>query len=93
MKRLSNNPMDFYAKAVLDYAKNKVTDFKFDFEDGNLFPHDLSRYFRSFDALQPIEKTLISICKGKILDIGSSTGYYLPFMERGGSLGLKLPKS
>ena len=85
--------MDFYADAVLDYAKSKTVDFKFDFGDGIKYPHDLSRYFRNFAELQPIEKHLISLSKGKILDVGSSTGYYLSFMEKQGKVtGLEIAK-
>jgi SAM-dependent methyltransferase len=83
--------MDFYAQAVIGFYKTKKHNFEFDFGDGAKYPHDLSRYFRTLDELQPIENKIISMCSGKILDIGSSTGYYLSFMaEYGPVMGLEI---
>jgi SAM-dependent methyltransferase len=85
------NQMDFYAEAVIDYHKNRKPNFEFGFQDGNIYPHDLSRYFRTLDQMQAIETKIIEMCSGKILDIGSSTGYYLPFMAKHGPvLGIEV---
>jgi SAM-dependent methyltransferase len=87
----SSNLMDFYAQAVINFYITKRPDFEFEFQDGNRYPHDLSRYFRTLDELQPIETKIINMCSGKILDIGSSTGYYLPFMSKYGPVtGLEI---
>jgi 2-polyprenyl-3-methyl-5-hydroxy-6-metoxy-1,4-benzoquinol methylase len=41
--------------------------------------------------MQAIETKIIEMCKGKILDIGSSTSYYLPFMAKHGPvLGIEV---
>jgi SAM-dependent methyltransferase len=87
----TTNLMDFYANAVIDFYKTKKPGFEFDFGDGIRYPHDLSRYFRTLDELQPIETKIISLCSGKTLDIGSSTGYYIPFMAKHGPvMGLEI---
>jgi SAM-dependent methyltransferase len=87
----STQQMDFYAQAVIDFHHNQKPNFEFEFQDGIRYPHDLSRYFRTLDELQPIETKIISMCSGKILDIGSSTGYYLPFMAKHGPVtGLEI---
>jgi hypothetical protein len=78
------NQMDFYAEAVIDFYKIRKHNFEFGFQDGNICPHDLSRYFRTLDQMQPIETKTIRMCSDKILDIGSSTGYYLPLMAKHG---------
>jgi|694.fasta_scaffold135856_3 SAM-dependent methyltransferase len=89
-----NKAMDFFAKAVIELYEKKKVDFYFEFGDGIREDHNLSRYLRTkFEELSQTEQKLISLCSGNILDVGSATGYYLPFMkEKGSILGLELSK-
>lgn len=51
---------------------------------GRLFKTDLSRYFRKTNQISPLEKKLIALVYGDILDVGCGTGNYLPLMARRG---------
>ncbi|MHA2009773.1 MAG: methyltransferase domain-containing protein [Promethearchaeota archaeon] len=52
---------------------------------------NLKIYFRKWDELFPLEKKLIDMSYGNILDIGSSTGYYIPYlMNKGNTIGIEI---
>jgi hypothetical protein len=52
---------------------------------------NLGIYFRTWDDLWPLERKLINMSYGNILDIGSCTGYYIPFlMEKGSTTGIEV---
>jgi hypothetical protein len=67
---ISFNPMDFFAQAVMDFYETRELGFEFEFQDGSRYPHDLSRYFRALEQMQPIETKIIGLSKGRTLDIG-----------------------
>jgi SAM-dependent methyltransferase len=53
--------------------------------------YNLGIYFRKWDDFFPLEKKLIDLSYGKILDIGSCTGYYFPYlMDKGNALGIEV---
>lgn len=59
--------------------------------NGEIADFDISLYFRKFDDLFPMERKLIELSYGNILDIGSNTGYYFPYlMEKGNTLGIEI---
>jgi len=59
--------------------------------NGIKWDFNLGIYFRSWDDLYPLEKELINLSYGNILDIGSSTGYYIPYlMDKGTTTGIEI---
>lgn len=77
--------MDFFGEALYAYSKGDRTPF-FICYDGKTFPFDLSVYFRKPGHLSRLEKKLVSLANGRILDIGCATGYYFPALLKGGSV-------
>jgi len=52
---------------------------------------NLESYFRPLNKLSKLEKKLIDLSYGNILDIGSNTGYYIPYlMKRGATTGIEV---
>ena len=50
-------------------------------EDEHLFP---GYFFRTEDQMPSIEKTALTLCKGKVLDVGAAAGCHsLPLQQRG----------
>lgn len=93
--------MMLLGKAVEDYKSNSMKS-KFMFYrnclqkkyNGINFEFDLGIYFRTYDKLFPLEKKLIDLSYGNILDIGSSTGYYIPYlMDKGTTTGIEISAS
>jgi hypothetical protein len=90
--------MRLIEKAMEDYNSNSMKS-KFVYyrnclqknHDGVNFEFDLGIYFRTYDKLFPLEKKLIALSYGNILDIGSSTGYYIPYlMDKGITTGIEI---
>ncbi len=52
---------------------------------------DIRIYFRTLKKLTQLEKKLIDLSHGNILDIGSNTGYYIPYlMDKGTTIGIEI---
>ncbi|KKK46500.1 hypothetical protein LCGC14_0801940 [marine sediment metagenome] len=52
---------------------------------------NLESYFRPLNKLTKLEKKLIDLSYGNILDIGSNTGYYIPYlMDKGTTTGIEI---
>ena len=59
--------------------------------NGIISESDLGIYFRTWDKLDPLERKLINLSCGNILDIGSCTGYYIPYlMDKGTVTGIEI---
>jgi SAM-dependent methyltransferase len=74
--------MDPIGKAILDYSKTKKP---FDIivsseicED-DIIPVEV--LFRSFDEMPELEKEALSLCKGKILDVGAGAGSHAMYLS------------
>ena len=96
--RPKQRAMNFLASAIKDYSSNdlkskvifhrnsyykKYNNYEWDFY--------LGIYFRDKDNLIPLEKMLIDLAYGEILDVGCSTGYYIPYlMEKGTTTGIDI---
>jgi SAM-dependent methyltransferase len=53
--------------------------------------YNIGIYFRKWDKLFPFERKLIDLSYGNILDIGSNTGYYIPYlMNKGATTGIEI---
>ncbi|HLS70380.1 MAG TPA: class I SAM-dependent methyltransferase [Chitinophagaceae bacterium] len=75
----NNDPM---GKAIYDYFTNNLKD--------KLWVHDLfgapvemdtAYYFRSFNAMPELEKEALSLCDGKILDVGAGAGSHSLYLQ------------
>lgn len=83
--------MDLLGTALADILKGVKGDFIFYYSDNKSSIHDIGRYLRTARQLAPLEKLLISEARGRILDIGCATGYYLPaLMKRGEAYGIEI---
>lgn len=83
--------MDIFGEALKAYSQGDRARFYFQDESGKIFGHDLSRYFRKMNRLSKLEKKLISLSYGDILDVGCGTANYIPLLaERGNVLGIDI---
>lgn len=90
--------MDLLGKALEDYYSNEMKS-KFIYYrnclqkkyNGLKLEFDLGIYFRNKEELFPLEKKLLDLSYGNILDIGSSTGYYIQhLMKKGNTTGIEV---
>jgi SAM-dependent methyltransferase len=83
--------MDLFGEALQAYKKGERAKFCFIVNNKHLSEHDLSRYFRKSAKLSKIENKMVSLCFGKILDVGCGTANYFPkLMKRGDILGIDI---
>lgn len=90
--------MKMFADAIEDYysynLKSSFVFYKHCLQkkyNGIKIIYDLGIYFRSWDKLDRLEKKIINLSYGNILDIGSCTGYYIPYlMNKGPTTGIEL---
>jgi len=90
--------MDLFGNAIKDFYSNSLKSpfilYRHCLQkeyNGLKWKFDLGLYFRSFEKLYPLEKKLIDLSYGNILDIGSSTGYYIPYlMDKGNTIGIEI---
>ena len=78
--------MDFFGNALYAYWKGDRSPFYIILRTGEKDYGDMSRYFRTYVHLSRLEKKLISLSKGEILDVGCATGYYIPALNRNGTV-------
>ncbi len=76
--------MDLFGEALQAYSQGDASPFYLQDSSGQLFETDLSRYFRLPSQLSKLERKLISLAYGQILDVGCGTGNYIPLLERRG---------
>jgi len=92
------NSMEFFGEALYAYWKgDRNSKFYLVYISGekidelDKYELDLGIYFRNYDQLNNLEKKLISLSHGKILDVGCGTGYYIPeLMKRGDTEGIDI---
>lgn len=83
--------MDLFGKALLAYANGDKSKFFFADSSGNKYEHPLSKYFRDYKQFTKLERKIISLSRGNILDLGCGTGNYIPYlMKRGKVLGIDI---
>lgn len=83
--------MDVFGEALKAYSRGDRTRFYFKDDSGELFEHKLNRYFRKANQISDLERKLISLSYGDILDVGCGTGNYIPLLtKRGKTLGIDI---
>lgn len=88
-----------FADTIIDYHSNKMKSKFILYQNclqkkynGIKWEFYLGIYFRNLDNLFPLEKKLIDLSYGNILDIGSCTGYYISYlMDKGTTTGIEIP--
>jgi SAM-dependent methyltransferase len=77
--------MDLFGEALYDRYQGIHHPFFMDFY-GEVDEHNLDRYFRTPDKLSTIEKRMITMCYGNILDVGCGTANYFPLLNKQGTV-------
>ncbi|MFX1258523.1 MAG: methyltransferase domain-containing protein, partial [Promethearchaeota archaeon] len=75
---------EIFGKAIIEYFKDNSSRLFLIKKDKTKFIIDLSYYFREYEDLSILEKKAISLTKGRILDVGCATGYYIPALRKYG---------
>lgn len=78
--------MDLFAKAIMDRINGDNADFFFIDKNDKRFVHNLDRYYKTPFPATRLEKKLIKLCYGDILDVGSATGNYFPELMKQGTV-------
>jgi len=78
--------MDIFGEALSAFWKGDNSKFYLLDQRDRKSPIDLGRYFRDYKQLSIVEKKLISLSYGDILDVGCATGYYIPFLMKRGKV-------
>lgn len=82
---MSENSKDIHGQAIFDYLNGDRDSKLFinnKYGDPEEMPLDV--YFRAKDSFTEIEKTAISLCTGKILDIGAAAGDKVLALQKDG---------
>ncbi|MBI5065934.1 methyltransferase domain-containing protein [Candidatus Woesearchaeota archaeon] len=86
-------PMDLFGEALYAYWKGdrKSKLFMIFISGKECCSLNLKVYFRKHNQLTTLEKKLISLARGNILDVGCATGYYIPsLMKKGKTEGIDI---
>lgn len=78
--------MDIFGDALMAHFHGDKTRLFIEDVKGNKYPHDLNKYFRKYKQLDRLEKGIISLSKGKILDVGCGPGNYIPYLNKKGDV-------
>jgi 2-polyprenyl-3-methyl-5-hydroxy-6-metoxy-1,4-benzoquinol methylase len=78
--------MDIFGEALRAYFHGDKRELFIEDDKGNKYPHSLSKYFRKYRQFEKLEKEIISLAKGKILDVGCGPGNYIPYLNKKGEV-------
>jgi len=85
---------DLFGKALLGYLQGDRSRFFFVNQRGEKYKHKLDRYFRSYAKFTKLEKKIISLARGEILDVGCGAGTYSPYLSKKGKVnGIDISKN
>lgn len=82
MSQLCNDPV---GQAILDFAQNDYDEniiVSSDICDDDVIP--VAMLFRSYDEMPELEQVALSMCSGKILDIGAAAGVHATYLQNNG---------
>lgn len=77
--------MDIFGNALLDYLQQRETEDLITYsslEEEDRIP--LSYLFREYKQMPPLEQKALSLCRGKILDIGAGAGAHAVYLQKKG---------
>ncbi len=77
---------DLFGKALLDHYHGSDKIFYFIDQNGYKAEHSLKRYFRDYIELTDLEKEMILLSRGNILDVGCGPGVYIPYLAKHGTV-------
>lgn len=78
--------MDIFGEALFAYFHGDSHELYMEDGKGEIYPHPLGKYFRSYNQLNKIEKKIVALSKGKILDVGCGAGNYIHFLNKKGKV-------
>jgi 2-polyprenyl-3-methyl-5-hydroxy-6-metoxy-1,4-benzoquinol methylase len=86
--------MDLFGEALKAYYLGDKSKFYLKEPSGKMSEHSLKRYFRKISQLSKLERKLISLSYGEILDVGCGTGNYMSLLaKRGKVLGFDISQN
>ncbi len=77
--------MDIFGNALLDYLQQRETEDLITYsslEEEDRIP--LSYLFRAYKQMPPLEQKALSLCRGKVLDIGAGAGAHAVYLQKKG---------
>ncbi len=85
------NSFDLFGEALLAYSRGKKSRFFFEDEKGILYEQPISSYLASKKPFTKLERKMVSLSYGKILDIGCGAGGFIPeLMKKGNVFGIDI---
>jgi len=83
-----------FGDALLAYLHKDKTKFYFEDKQGNKYEQSVSGYFDKNKPFTKLERKMISLSRGKILDVGCGTGGFIPHLSKKGDvLGIDISPS
>jgi len=83
--------MEVFGQALLDFSRGDNEKFYLQDSKGKKSEQKLSKYFRNYKEFTNLERKIIFLSKGEILDVGCGTGQYIPhLMKKGKVLGIDI---
>ncbi|WP_339716189.1 class I SAM-dependent methyltransferase [uncultured Kriegella sp.] len=76
---------DVFGKALLDYQNERYSEDIYTYsslDEKDVMP--LPYLFRGFEAMPPVEKKALALCKGEVLDIGCGAGSHSLYLQQKG---------
>ncbi len=83
--------MEVFGQALLDFSRGDNEKFYLQDSRGKRSEQRLSKYFRNYKEFTKLEREIISLSRGEILDVGCGTGQYVSYlMKKGNVLGIDI---
>jgi 2-polyprenyl-3-methyl-5-hydroxy-6-metoxy-1,4-benzoquinol methylase len=87
---METQAMDPFGQALLDFRNGEASAaITVRRDDGYVSPLPAAFFFRKPSEFSEIERTALSLCKGKVLDIGAGTGIHSLALQ---AQGLPVPE-
>ncbi|MBM3230428.1 class I SAM-dependent methyltransferase [Candidatus Pacearchaeota archaeon] len=77
---------DLFGKAAIAYLHGEVSTFYFEDKKGDTYEQSLSCYFDKNKPFTRLERKILSLSKGRILDLGCGIGSFIPELAKRGKV-------